>query len=883
MATLGYIRGSNGPDLAQIGANEQLVSHVGPNSPSSGNTTTGVFLAHSVSAWVGRWGGAAVMRFGGWDATSSSAAPGALLFRTAEISPTVNYMDGGGGQKLTASIIDGSNNPTIVTLPASQVVALGAASRVAAAGIAMYQASAINQPNEQFYRKSITGTTLVTAASSSASNQGQLAIQLDGVYNSAPNRPGAGVITAGGTTQRPTIKNTFSDPDESVNGVAYDRLETYRVEVWWGGVRRSNDVYTATTAERNGKYSERQVAPSIPWDTPFTINVFHRDRAGAESAGRTYSGTIFSGASIDTPTSPTGFVTNPANPGNIVAKYTSSGGVSANAVRVRLVNSAGSPIKTSGIIAKSVAPNANATVTWAESGFGTQPNDAALGVQMQARDTNGNWSQWSGATWIATNAAPDVPIIESPTAGAASPTLPELKAFGNDIDGNNGQRNVGQVLYCEILNASDVVLGTITATWIDWIAGKWTVTPAMLTSSGLITGHGTYKHRWYAYDGFLYSGGATTAAGAARSVSRSFVYAAVPSVTITGPASPVSTSQPAITWTCPGQTHWRVRGYDGARLVYDTGQQSGSALTHTISPSYWVGGEKWNNGEAFDFVVSGRDASTLWGDSAALALTLTYPPVDDLIIDGTAEAYPGMAGTHFLRVSTSVTAYPEGQFRGYQRRRVAITSAMGAEIPGTEITLPTGTTAGDTLFNDYHVISNQWYRYTVWQEIEIGNDIMESAPVSIDLMCSWYGVVLFSHADPSVAVWLKYGGPGGSWDPQTSETIVRRNVAVRGRRAALAVVSGQREATASGEHTFISTEAMSAAEQLARLYQVADWQYKQLAPNGRPNGICRRDGRGGSRSLMYATMNIASTPFHQAESVNLDFEEYDYDPYAEVR
>lgn len=870
MATLGYVRSSNGPDLAQIGANQQLVSHVWPNSPS------GVFLAYSVSGYVGRWGGAAVMRYGGWSASSSSAAPGTLLFRTEEISPTVNYMDGGGGQKLTGRIVDGSNNLTIVAIPSSQIVALGAASRNAAAGIAMYQASAINQPNESFYRKGISGTTLQTASGSSASNEGQLALQLNGDYNVRPNRPGAITISGGASNQRPTVRAPFSDPNEKVNGVDYDRLETYRMEVWWGGTRRSNDVYTATATERTGRYSQRQIAPTIPFDTPYSVFVFHRDRAGAESESRSYSGTIHSGAAVDTPTSPTGRTTTPTNPGGITAVYRSSGNISANAVRVRLVNTAGTPIATSAILSRTVSPNASTTVTWTQSGFGTQPDGTTRGVQMQARDTNGNWSSWSGTAWFSTNAAPNIPTVFNPPNGYVASTLQWLQFNVSDPD-QPWSDLTGEV---ELRTSSGSLIDTVPMVPNPGGAHRLIADHDRVVAA--ITSYQQFTWRGRVFDGHLWSGWSSPT---------TYIYAAVPSVTITVPTGPtISTSQPTLTWASDSYTHWRVRGYDGSRPVYDTGEILGpnsSSGNHMVTPEVnWIGGERWNNGEEFQWEVLVRSSSGLWGSSGLLSLTLEYPPVDDLIIDGAAMALPSMSsGTHYNQITTSVTTYPEGQFRGYHRRRVAVDGLNGAEIPGTEITLPTETSAGATVLNDFHVISNQWYRYTMWQEIEVGNDVISSAEVSIDLVASWHGVVLFNNADPlASSVWLKFGGPGGNYEPQMHERMVRTSIGVRGRRAPIAAVTGQRVADPSGEYTFITTESQTAMEQLERLYQVNDWQYRHLSPNGRPNGICYRSGRGGSRGLMYVTLNdISERPFTPtAHVVDLSFEEYEFHPYAEV-
>lgn len=875
--------GGGTPDWADTGVNQQR-AYV-PNLSDD----TGQYWWYRIGGRVGRnTAGSKRLRFyvtntttGQGSGGANSRVPNAVLKHTAEISTSALFTGSNEGEWRWANF----DEPFLGNINSGY--ALGIASRDNGTSIGMIQAAnpaMSDADNTWFYDRATNGSGIPQGGYSSTVNAGHQAVAMEGVKNEPPNRPGAITIESGGSTQTPTFRASFSDPNETVNGVATDRLETYRMEVWWGGTRQHNGTYTASGTERSGRYSQRQSPVSIPWDTPYTVFFFHRDRAGAESVGRSFSGTIFSGATVDTPTSPIGFITTPANPGGITAIYRSTGSVNANAVRVRLVNSAGNPVQTSGILTRTVAPNASTTVTWAQSGFGTQPSGVTRGVQMQARDTNGNWSPWSGTVWFRTNTAPDIPVITGPANGAASSSLPGLYVTVNDVDGGNGNKNSGLQVFCEILDDNDAVLGTINAVWQEWLLGKWWVSPIALNASGLIPGHGLYKHRWYVYDGHLYSGGSTTVGGATRSASRTFVYANVPSVTITDPSSPISTTQPTITWSSSDQTHWRVRGYAGATVVYDTGEQAGSVLSHQISGSmYWQAGERWNNGEEFTWIVSVRDSTTLWGESAPLALTLEYDPLETLIIDGAAMALPGIAGTHYNQVITSVSTYDEADFKGYHRRRVNITGPMGDEIPGTEVRLPTEQSAGNTVFNDYHVISNQWYRYYLWQEIEVGNDIVPSDAVSIDLMSSWHGIVLFSNADPlGSAVWLRYGGPGGSFEPTVSETIVRRNVSVRGRRSPIAVVNGQRELTANGEHAFITNEGMSAIEQLERLYTIADYQYMHTSPNGRPNSVCYRAGRGASRSLAYMTMNIDANPHHRIEVVSLDFEETNFDPYAEV-
>lgn len=836
-----------------------LVVSVGTQRASVGpaGSGSGTVIISRVGGRVGRYTSTnASFRFGVMD-TDGSNEPDNVLGYTDEATTSVPYTGSGEGETIWRDL----TSP--IAVPENSLLAFVATAKtgILAVGMEVTSASAL-------YERNISaGTTIPLDGYTSTPANGRNGIMALGELNVAPNRPGAITISGGVSNQQPTVKAAFSDDNETLrNGESYDRLETYRIEVWWGGTRQSNDVYTATSTERNGRYSQRQISPTIPFDTPYTIIVFHRDRLGLESVGRSYSGTIFSGAAVDTPTSPTGRVVTPANPGGITAKYTSSGSVNANAVQVRRLNTSGSPVKTSPILSRTVTPGSNTTVTWAQSTFGTMPNGTTVGVQMRARDTNGNWSEWSGPTWFTTNAIPNIPTLYHPSDGWVGSSVPNTAVTATDSDDASSDLTVTAEYYD---TDTDTLIGSLT---LSNIPGT---TSHIVHPTSVITTYGNYGFRARATDGYETS---------AWSPLWGFSYAAVPTVTITAPSSPVSTSQPAITWSSTGQTHWRVRGYDGSRLVYDTGQVTGGSQLHTITSSTnWIGGELWNNGEAFEWIVSVRDSSGLWGDSAPLSLTLSYTPLDTLIIDGEAKSFDGMDGTHYIHVTNSVTTYGGNGFVAYHRRRVNIVNEMGSEIAGTEVTLPSETNAGTTSFNDYHVVANQWYRYYLWQTVEVGNDIVPSPVVSIDLMVSWNGIVLFSNADPlNSAVWLKYGAPGASWEPVVNEVLSRRNVAVRGRRAPVAIVDGHRELTANGEHTFIDDHSATASEKLAKMYRLVDWQYKSLSPDGRPHGICYREGRGGSRGLIYTTMDTERRPFHSGELVAFSYTEYTFDPYAEV-
>lgn len=872
--------GGGTPDWADVGANTQR-AYVANLS-----TDTGQYWWYRAGGRVGRnTAGTKRFRFyvtntgtGSGSGGAGSRVPASVLKYTNEGSTGALFVGPNEGEWGWLNFTE----PFLGDIAAGY--AFGVASRDSGMSIGMVQAAnpAISgSHNTWFYSRATDANGIPQNGYTSTENAGHMAIVMEGERNDPPNQPGVVVRSGGDTNQQPTMTAGFSDPNETLaNGVAWDRLESHYHELWWGGQLRWKKLVTATSAERSARQSVIQVGVngdtdsglpaniSIPLDTPYAYIVNHFDRGGLISVARQYDGIVLSGAAVDAPTSPATWVSSLSNPGSVVATYRNTGGLSANRIVVQLVNANGALIKESPGKTVSVAPGGALMMTWAETTFGTLAPDTLYGVKMSARATNNQWSGYSEVRWFTTNDRPTTPFISWPPENHVASTLPGLEAFTFDKAPGIAWASF------ELQTESGGAIGTYASAPVGNNGARY-VSPAAFSSA--IPGHGRYRFRVTSSDNYLTSD---------TSPWRYFRYAAVPSVTITSPttSATISTAQPLVTWTTTGQVAYIVRLWMGGTMVYDTGEITSSVGQHQISSqSGWIGGERWNNGEIANVEVLVKDGTGLWGSASANDVKLQYPPIPELIITGEALSYPGIAGTHYIRITTSASSYPHQDFRGYHRRRVEVSGPGGAEIAGTSITLPVETNSGNLSFTDYAVHANTWYRYYQWQEVQLGADVIPSPEVSIDLMVSWYGVLLHSNADPTQPVWLKYGGPGGSWDPQVSETIIRRNVAMRGKRAALAVVSGHRELTASGEHTFITTEAMSAAEQLARLYRINDWQYKHLAPNGRPNGICRRDGRGGPRGVMYATMNISGTPFHQAETVNLDFEEYDYDPYAGVR
>lgn len=824
--------------ILNVGVGTQRAS-VGPATSGSGTV-----IISRLRARVGRWTGTnATFRIGVMS-TNSNGQPNAVLGYTVEATTSVPFTGSNGGETRWFNL------DTPIVVPENALLAFVATARIGVLSVGMEVTGA----SALYDRDIAAGTTIPLAGFSTIPANGRNAIQAQGELNQPPNVPGVPVRSGGANNQQPTMTVGFSDPNETLRfEQSYDRLEQFEREILWGGVSRSKVLYTATTAERNARQSNRQIAVSVPFNTTITFREWHYDRLGAKSPVRETTFVVQSGAVVDQPTSPAGFITNMANPGNVQAMYRNSAGLNANAARVQLRNAAGGLMAESSIIAVSIAPNGQLNIPWSSTGFGSLPQASERQITVTARDTAGNWSQPSAAVSLRMNTAPDIPIITAPAAGAVAASLPILRATGNDVDGNNGTKNVGMTLYVEILDNSDTVIETYTADWTDWVAGTAFLHPDVYEDD--IPGYGTYKHRWYAGDGHLFSGGATSAATASRSPARTFVYAAVPSVSITAPSSPVNTTTPTITWDASEQTHWRIEGRDGSgSLVYDTGQQSGSDDFHQVAASAnWLNGYRWRNGHEVTFVISVRNSAGLWGSSDPLPLMLEYDPIDQPTIDGDALAFAGVKGTHYTHLVSGESTYPGFAYRHWTRSDLI--APGGQPIAGTEITLLYTEDESVREVMDFETVSRRWYRYTLVQGVAIGVDIVESEPVSIDLQCEWWGMLIHSNVNPMASfVWLNFGEVGGRYRTTASRSHQRDTTWSRGETAPNTYLKRRRDDSYSGEYTFLPTAGQSAEDQLARLHQVEDWQYREESPNGLPNGICLREGRGGRHGIAFVTL-----------------------------
>lgn len=955
---IGRYQNSSGPDLATCEANQQLASF------TVGHINEVVTLT-SMGAWMGIYSGNPVVRLVlFWEHVDGR--PGGVAGYTNEITPSVGYSGGGGGAMYTANLT------TPLVVPAGHKLRVGVTSRNGTVGIAMIGAGSINEANESFYRKAISGNIPQDAVGSSVQTNGQLMIYANGtdtdsggtpppVPNNKPYPPED--LTPAGTTVdgnlRPTLILRHVDPDgdsatrvhfivrrQSDNGTMLDRIiatmvsngsrvahvyngigleyyvtyeltgrtfdgkdwsdystpvtfqinhvnrppnppaivapspemfqkpadvvgfrwiftdpdaslpgmddweRTSEVRIIVRNKATGNDVWNsgwiATTRYNGEEVYLSYNGPTLQYLVNYDVIYNHRDRRGSASATlRTMR--FEPGGSVEEPTTPKGRITNLSNPGNVVARYNDSDGVAANAVQLDAINEIGQRVKLGNEVPTTVASGATVAVAWAHLGY-TLPQGRTIGVRMRARHSITNvWSDWSPPSWLNANAAPAVPLPLSPANGAASSTKPILAVSASDPD----QESTALTVTIEV--ASDPDFQTIVTT-----------NPAIRVSGDAGVGqagrfekdHGStslvlgteYWWRAYSYDGYLYSGDTTVAANAARSTPRRFVYATVPSVTITSPAT-IASPQPTITWTTPAaQSRFRVLLVnDEGTTVYDSGEVAGIEKSHQLQPDGWIDGEQWNNGETFSVTVMVFES--LWGTSAPVAVTLSYTYPDtptSVVVQAITPA--GHVGETVIRLDHDPTSYTEGEWAAYRYYRTELSGPGGVAVEGTRIHLLDNTNAAEPWIEDWTVESGKTYIYEASQVITVGVDPLESLSMSGEATAEWTGVVIHLMFQPDMYnIHLRESVPDGAWEPTTR---------IRHPRARFKRVVGfgrRREEDVSHDFTLRDdpVTGVSGKDQRNNLLSILDCASGYRSPDGAPHTVCWRGGRGGLHSIVY--------------------------------
>lgn len=600
-----------------------------------------------------------------------------------------------------------------------------------------------------------------------------------------------------------------------------------------------------TSAAHNGTVSRTYSGSSLAYNTNYRFRARTRDNQGAWGAWSGWTTfQVTSLASVDTPSSPSGYQAS-QTPANIVARYTHNSGLNSQAFRVRLLSSSGSVIATSSWINKTVSSGNDVTITWAEAGFDALAWGFNGQVQVLARDANGVEAlSWSNARAFHINSAPTTPSGLNPN-GSPHGSRPLLVVTNvSDADQPKSALTVKA-----ILNTS---AGSFTRT-MTWAPdrNRW----EYQTTSADLPSQSSFVNTWqaYSYDGIVYSGGTTVEADAAKSGIATFVYDAVPVVEITGPASPIETSQPTITWTSTQtQVSYHLRMYnDSDVLVYDSGVVNTSTTEHVVSPTKFLGGEVWNTGETFFVSVSSTSVSSLTGTSELFGILLEFTPPASLPLTGEGIALPQTTQVNAILLDHDQTTIGSENFEGYDWYRWELDSE-GNILPETEVHLKRQMNDAITTLLDAEIESGKVYRWGVVVRERRENDIVVSEIETFDGSVRWDGVVIHAPSDPAnTAVELMWSESDGVFDPTyTWARSTEQFETVRGDR--VFSIGKKRHTDAHGTFGILDDEAATAEQRLASLDRLFRLQGGEI--DGEPHIVCWRTGRGGVNAIVYGVL-----------------------------
>lgn len=720
-----------------------------------------------------------------------------------------------------------------------QLAVLGTAGYLA---YGMIAAAKITATNESFYTRSgLPQPPPNPFGAYTSSNEGHMSIWAAADANVAPNTPTslspAGTIT--GTT--PTMGAAFADGNENRG----DYLNQCHIQV-----RRKSDsasqwdtTITSTSAERTAKAISRAYGGSaLTSGVTYQWRCQMSDHFNAWSAWSAWTDFTPAAAGVVTLNgTPSGWISS-VTP-SFQGRWYHATATSMKRVQMRILSSDGKTVLQTGAdydiadVASSASPGTLFTLPWANAGLSTLAYGTNYTYQMRGYDGT-VWSDWSAARSFNTNAPPSIPSLNSPADNTATPARPLLEVTVADSDATLGSLTV----YIEIMDISNNVLGTYAATW-DSGSQRYRLqtTSTHLPSIGV-----TRRWRAYAYDGYLYSGGATSSANATRSAVRSFTYAAVPSVTVTGPGNPVTTANPTVTWTTTGQTKYRVRLFlnDGTdALIYETGTVTSGASSHVIPGGYL------RNGLAYYAIVSVTDSSTLTGDSAPKLFTVTYTPAATLL---NLAISPISIGTDLwdsaIALTWDQTIYGSGVWQDY--------TVMCNGVILERITSPS-----QTSFIYYNPPSGEDQYFEVTQSILTDSDVLTSEPATGSAMVTLGGVVLVSVANPStLRTALRY----------TNERAFNRTIS----EAIYTPVNGERPTTVRDKTYF---RAPSFDAQLFNDRAAVSWVRRaELEAIDRDGGTyCYRDNHGRKLFVTIPKLTITDqVPDWYTVSIDLREEEF---------
>jgi hypothetical protein len=434
-------------------------------------------------------------------------------------------------------------------------------------------------------------------------------------------------------------------------------------------------------------------------------------------------------------------------PGPFTGQWTHSGGLSTNAVELR-IKQGGTIIRSSPTITKTVAPGNTISISWAESTFAALAWGSSLVYNIRARATNGVWSNWSADRAFTINASPTIPSQLSPTGGATSSSRPLLRAKASDSDDTTGS---GLAVSARIKNAAGTVLFTRAMTY-NAATDFW----EYQTTSTDLASFASYKWDASATDGTV-----TTA----FSAEASFTYGAGPVITVTAPTEGqvLATHVPTITFTQDStQVSYSVAIYlwdavAGAPVgdpVYSSGTivaaaSPGAGASHQVPSGYL------HNGLDYAAYVTSTNNLALSATSSPRLFSVVFPVL------------PAPTGVSIEPITVGNDATPSAVLITFDEPPYASDFFEGTFIwrkvagadDSTAILLAEPLPISQRTFTDYRPASGVIYTYTIYFGVMQGTDSTETEAATGDTGVTLEHVVINSVQDGRLRAGLRYGAP----------------------------------------------------------------------------------------------------------------------------
>jgi hypothetical protein len=686
-------------------------------------------------------------------AVGAGTAPAALVARSAAFTTGTYMLDEDDGTTYTRAV------QTAAKFQSGKRYALGFVASGATFGYGRIPMASIasGEVYDEFRKTVASGPTPQDPfnASSSADDQGWMAVWADYEVNVAPNVPTSTIPSDGSSVSSltPTFSGNFRDDNEILpNDLAGDQLGQVQIMV----LRQVGDVvtimwnhtYTSSAEERtNRRFSIPYAGATLTEDVEYSWNCRVSDQFGAWSP---WTNSANPGGALDTFTPGSGYITvssgtptgkqESTSPGPFTGVWSHTGGSNATEVKVRIIDTdTDVVVRESGytsIGGSGTAPGGTLSKT-----FGSfTPLDLGGHYAYQLRAMAGvAESNWSDERAFHINAAPTIPVVLAPINGSVSSSRPELVVQSTDADSDD-LPGAGHVVSARIKNSGGTVLFTRTMTYDAPTASfRYQTTSTDLASTG------NYKFDFYAYDGSVYSSGSASLGAGSLSTEIAFEYSTGPVITHTSPAldAEVNTDTPWYNWTVTGQVRKRIRVFDATStdsMVYDSGEITNTDTSFRQPAGYLEDGAEYYR------IIDVWNVSNQQGTSIPAYFTVSYDAATALN-NFTASAHRArhdVTATAVL-LSWDQTEYTAGQFDRYVIARRAVEGtdfAVDDDVQGENQRIGEITSPSQTTFVDYLPASGVSYVYGVKQIVEVDEVVIASPYVHAEIAVTFQDTVI---------------------------------------------------------------------------------------------------------------------------------------------